>query len=119
ARYHHCYRPEGSAEHILLHCVNGSGVVRIGQETFLLETNKYMLIPARQMHAYQADDTNPWTIYWMHFIGESSDELIQKIFKRVKERQNVLAFDGEVHRIFNRFCKLLSKGYSREILDYI
>ncbi len=119
ARHHYCHRPEGSEEHILLHCVNGRGMVRIGNESFELEANQYILIPAHQMHAYQADNANPWTIYWMHFIGRPSDDFIQKIFQRIQERKNILAFDGEVYRIFNRFCKLLSKGYSREILEYI
>lgn len=119
AKHHYCHRPEGSEEHILLHCVDGRGVVHIGKETFTLEANKYMLIPAGNAHTYQADDIDPWTIHWMHFIGRPSDDLVQKIFRRIQENKNVLSFDGEVQRIFDRFCKLLSKGYSREILEYI
>ncbi|HMR18443.1 MAG TPA: AraC family transcriptional regulator [Sphingobacterium sp.] len=119
AKHHYCHRLEGCSEHILLHCINGKGVVVVENDMFYLEANHYMLIPARSPHSYQADSQSPWTIYWMHFAGTQSKGLVDDIFKRVSEGRNILSFDGEIHRIFNRFCRLLSKGYSREILEYI
>lgn len=119
AKNHYCLRPKGCDEHILLHCINGKGVVVIDSDVFHLEANHYLLIPAHIPHSYQADSNNPWTIYWMHFIGTQSQGLVDDIFKRVIEGRNVLSFEGEIHHVFDRFCRLLSKGYSREILEYI
>ncbi|WP_140938302.1 AraC family transcriptional regulator [Sphingobacterium lumbrici] len=119
AKNHYCKRPSGCDEHILIHCVDGRGIVVVDDEVLHLETNQYLLIPANTSHAYQADLNNPWTIYWMHFRGSQAQYIVQEIFNRVLDRKNVLAFDGEVRVIFEKFCRLLSKGYSREILEYI
>lgn len=119
AKNHYCNRPEGCAEHILLHCVNGAGSVVVAEEVVRLETNQYILIPAGMAHSYQADAGNSWTIYWMHFQGTQTQYIVEEIYKRVLSRKNILSFDGEIQVIFNRFCHLLSQGYSREIMQYI
>ncbi len=119
AKNHYCQRQNGCGEHILLHCINGKGIVTVEREVFYLEANRYLLIPAHTPHSYQADNQNPWTIYWMHFVAAQPTTLVDDIFKRVVDGRNVLSFDGEIHHVFDRFCRLLSKGYSREILEYI
>jgi AraC-like DNA-binding protein len=119
AKNHYCKRLSGCDEHILIHCVDGRGIVVVDDEVLHLETNQYLLIPANISHAYQADVNNPWTIYWMHFKGSQAQHIVQEIFNRVLDRKNVLAFDGEIRVIFEKLCRLLSKGYSKEILEYI
>ncbi|WP_156307774.1 AraC family transcriptional regulator [Sphingobacterium endophyticum] len=119
AKNHFCKRPSGCAEHILIHCVAGKGVLLIDEEVINLEANQYVVIPANTSHLYHADALNPWTIYWMHFSGSQSNLIVDELMKRVLSSQNVVSFNGVLSENFNRFCKLLLKGYSREILDYI
>lgn len=119
AKHHFCKRGSGSLEHILLHCVSGKGIIHINEEKYVLEANQYILIPAGCSHAYQADHLNPWTIYWMHFLGNDADAIVDDLFKRVQNGSNILPFDGVINASFNRFCQLLSQGYSREILEFI
>ncbi len=119
AKNHFCKRMEGSSEHILLHCVAGKGEVYIDKEKYNLEANQYILIPAGSSHTYQADHLNPWTIYWMHFVGKEAKAIVEDLFKRIRNGSNILPFDGVINTSFNRFCQLLSQGYSREILEYI
>lgn len=119
AKNHYCDRPNGCAEHILLHCVGGSGVVKIDKKEYLLEANEFILIPANIPHFYHANINMPWTIYWMHFYGSHTSLIIGEIYKKVQNEHNKLAFEGEIVNIFNRYCRLLQKGYSKEILKYI
>jgi len=119
AKNHFCNRPKGCNEHILIHCVAGKGVVIIDEEVIYIEANQYVVIPAGKSHLYHADATNPWTIYWMHFSGTQSNLIVDQLIDKVFSSQNIVSFDGVLIECFNRFCKLLSKGYSREILDYI
>ncbi|WP_104381267.1 AraC family transcriptional regulator [Sphingobacterium sp. HMA12] len=119
AKNHYCDRPEGCPEHILLHCVDGSGIVGVDHREYILEANEFILIPANTPHFYHANYTMPWTIYWMHFHGSHTALIIAEIYKKVQKEHNKLAFDGELVQIFNRYCRLLQRGYSKEILNYI
>lgn len=119
ARNHFCKRPNGSPEHILLHCVDGRGTIYIHNEEYSLEPNQYMVIPANVPHTYQANPQNPWTIYWMHFLGSQSQYIAENIFTKARQGENVLSFDGELKATFNRFCRLLDHGYGKGILEFI
>ncbi len=54
-------------EHVLIYCVQGRGWYRVGEKEYQVKENQYFILPARQRHAYGADDEKPWTIYWVHF----------------------------------------------------
>jgi len=119
AKHHYVNRPKGSDEFILLHCVAGRGEVIINKEKHILEANQYIMIPQHIAHSYEADSLNPWTIYWMHFFGSEAQTIADDLYKRVQQRINTMPFDGAINATFMRFCQLLAKGYSREILDFI
>ena len=38
-----------------------------------LQANHAILIPRNTPHVYWASDSNPWSIYWVHFTGSSAD----------------------------------------------
>jgi len=119
AKHHSCSRPKGSPEHILIHCVDGYGIIWIKGEKFILGANQYILIESSLAHYYEADPNNPWTIFWLHFSGQNSKSIVIDIQKRIKSKRNSLPFEGTLFTSFHQICNLLSQGYSREILEYI
>lgn len=119
AKHHYVHRPEGSKEFILIHCVAGKGEVIMNNEKYIIEANQYIMIPAHLAHSYEADTLNPWTIYWMHFVGTDAHYIADDLTKRLQQRTNIMPFDETISATFMRFCQLLSQGYSREILDFI
>ncbi|OUJ72176.1 AraC family transcriptional regulator [Hymenobacter crusticola] len=70
ARAHKRSRRLGSAQYILLYCVQGTGWYQLRQETKQpLRANQWIILPAQVPHKYGADEATPWTIYWLHFTG--------------------------------------------------
>jgi AraC-like DNA-binding protein len=70
AKAHKRTRRTGSAQHLLLYCVQGAGWYQLNHaEKRSLRANQWVILPAHVPHKYGADETTPWTIYWLHFAG--------------------------------------------------
>jgi len=73
ARYHFLEREQGVNEHILIFCVDGLGWYEIEGERHSVEPKQALLIPRGLPHSYGSDETNPWSIHWVHFLGTEAD----------------------------------------------
>lgn len=125
AANHFRERRQPIGEYVLIYCVKGQGWCRIDDETYTLQDNQYVILPAGRPHAYGADKHNPWTIYWLHFKGEHasvySEGLQQPQFiipthnSRISERQSVFE---EIFETLNRSTDLESLRYASSLLHY-
>ncbi|MBL8992657.1 MAG: AraC family ligand binding domain-containing protein, partial [Spirochaetia bacterium] len=79
AASHWIDRPKGIDSHILILCLGGKGWARKGRERFDLERGDWILLKANESHEYGADENDPWTIYWTHFIGRDCARFFQLI----------------------------------------
>lgn len=76
ARAHKRNRRTGSAQHLLLYCVQGAGWYQLNNgEKQPLRANQWVILPAHVPHKYGADEATPWTIYWLHFAGTQAPAL--------------------------------------------
>lgn len=76
ARGHRMTRTRrGADETIVIVCVDGAGQVRIGDDVHALTAADCIIIPAGKQHEYRADESDPWTIWWMHVRGPDAEEL--------------------------------------------
>ncbi len=72
---HYIERKSGAAQYILIYCTEGMGTIEAEGNNYVLLPNNYFIIPRNTAHRYQSSDTNPWSIYWLHFTGEQADGL--------------------------------------------
>lgn len=79
AKHHYRERSEPIDQWIFIYCIDGAGRYTIDGVTHRVEANQYFFIPAGAPHNYQADEQNPWTIYWIHFKGDMASEIVGKI----------------------------------------
>lgn len=70
-------RPRGARENILLICTNGSGWVQLPETTTSIHRGDAVLISAQTPHEYAASATDPWTLWWLHFLGADASELVR------------------------------------------
>lgn len=117
ARYHYRGRAYGCDQHILIYCDKGRGFASVaGNEPFEIRPHTFVIIPALTPHTYGADPTEPWTIYWSHFVGDASFfyfshlPITDRTFSVEQER---LPF---VRGLFEELLTLLKRGYSTEHL---
>lgn len=115
AAFHYRERPQGSDQHILIYCMEGCGYFSIAAGEFRIQAGDFFVIPARTAHAYRADDNNPWSIYWVHFTGETGGTI-------VKELQEMLGFKGILRHkektidLFDKIYSQLEKGFGRDAI---
>ncbi len=119
AMHHFCKRIQGCREHILIHCVDGKGVVIVDGQRHHIAVNEYILIPAEKKHFYKADERFPWTIYWMHFSGMQADIIADRIYGKVLKQNNTLILSEQHITLFNKMYNQLLQGYGKDIFEFI
>lgn len=76
-RLHWVDRKAGTSEHILIYNRTGTGRTFIGDRSWTVPPEHILMIPKNVAHSYGADEAAPWSIYWLHFDGASSDEIFE------------------------------------------
>jgi AraC-like DNA-binding protein len=72
-------RPDGAPEAIVIICTEGSGLVEVNGSTVRVAAGEAAVIPERVPHSYQADDLDPWSIWWLHFGGTDAAALVDAV----------------------------------------
>jgi AraC-like DNA-binding protein len=112
AKDHYTYRKKGLHENFLFYCVDGHGWFEFGKQHYEVGPNEFFILPKDQEHAYGSNPDHPWSIYWIHFGGDSLPQLneihaVQKHFKPFYIKNN-----GDVVSLFAKIYKTLELGYS-------
>ncbi len=118
ARHHFRERQRGTPENILIYCESGAGWITFAGERYDLRESQFFILPANEPHAYGADERNPWSIYWIHFLGDNVP-----MFASLMGKLNSLSLEkGEQSnsriKLFDKIFDNLSMGYAYENLEY-
>lgn len=119
AKFHYVERPAGINQHIIIYCTEGSGWLEINKKRVELSPSEFIAIPANTPHRYAANTNKPWTIYWMHFKGDTAGFIINLILKNSENYKPHLAFNEDRIKLFEEICFNLEKGYSEDTLRYV
>lgn len=118
ALFHHRKRAQGADQHILIYCLEGKGSVTLKKETTLIQAGDCFLLPRKCAHEYSADENDPWTIYWAHFLGSSTDALVETAIKEWNGHKVILPHSLDRLQQFERIYQQLQRGYRQENLIY-
>jgi AraC family transcriptional regulator of arabinose operon len=118
ALYHFRERPAGCSQQILIHCTSGTGWVQVDKIHKRITKDQFFIVPAHIPHCYGSSDSDPWSIYWMHFSGESSANFTHPALTvRTSESLENSRYTDRI-RLFEEIYQTLSMGYSVENLEY-
>ncbi|MGJ7032442.1 helix-turn-helix domain-containing protein [Niabella hirudinis] len=118
AQYHYRERPQGTKEHVVIYCVNGKGICKVGGREYAVGPGELMLLPAHEPHEYHADATLPWSIYWVHFKGLNSQDFMNMMLRQFAGNLVLLSYRDDRIRLFEQIYTTLEKGYSIHNLCY-
>ncbi len=113
AAEHFIHRLHGAKTELIIACIDGSGLVCVGNDEVTVNPGDVVWLPSGIAHRYESDPETPWTIEWAHFAGAEASAWRQLLFGAEKnnivchvpeDQMGELALDS-VHAI-------LEKGYS-------
>jgi AraC-like DNA-binding protein len=112
AKDHFTNRKKGIPENFIFYCVEGHGWYEIEGQRYEIGPNEFFILPQNKAHAYGSSDNHPWSIYWIHFGGDSltafnKTHAVEKHFKPYHVKNNV-----QTLTIFSKIYKALQLGYS-------
>ncbi len=73
----HRMRRERHDDNLLLYCTAGQGRLTVGDWHSEIRPGQVILLPQGLTHAYEADASDPWSLYWVHFQGNSTGVFMQ------------------------------------------
>ena len=118
AQYHYRQRAHGSEQHILIYCVEGKGQAHIRDKKYALYPGSFIIIPAGEHHGYSASQEDSWTIYWMHFTGSMSRNLVDALLQKINGYHGTVEFLAKRLSLFDEMYTCLERGYSNDNIGY-
>ena len=119
ARHHFRERPSGSAQFILIYCVEGKGEIQVGETLHIVLADHFFIIPPRTSHAYHSDEQNPWSIYWIHFWGIKSSLFARQSCQSIPIERGKTSRINDRIELFSEIFRNLDRGFSIETLEFI
>jgi AraC-like DNA-binding protein len=115
ARHHLRRRESAINQHVLIHCIEGGGWFTLGEgERQTVQAGQCVILPAGIPHAYGADETSPWTIYWVHFKGKLASSFSAGQHYPMDIRPGVDSRISDRIALFEEIFRMFEMGYSRE-----
>lgn len=118
AAFHGRERKSGCNQYIFLYCTNGTGTVSVKGQTLELTPNQFIIIPKNTPHQYSASQNDPWTIYWIHFIGDNAN-ILYKRYLELKIEPVFSAYDERRIETFDQIFKLLDNSFEERSLEVV
>lgn len=118
AKFHYRVRPGGADQYILIYCHEGRGRAKIEVTEYDIEQGEFIIVPMKKPHVYQADEANPWTIFWVHFKGASADAIVSMFETKRNGFKGFIRSNQQPIGLFNEIYGQLERGYSDDNLIY-
>ncbi|MDD2953206.1 MAG: AraC family transcriptional regulator [Parabacteroides sp.] len=118
AWHHFRERPEPISQFVFIYCIEGAGWYQIDGQEYAVTANQYFILPAGQPHAYGADESDPWTIYWIHFKGKFASHFAKQGIRPTEIKPSTHSRISNRIDMFEEIFKVLEMGYSHDNLLY-
>lgn len=98
-------------DHLLMFCARGQGVLEAFDQRSVVEPGGLILLPRGVAHRYFADANDPWTLYWVHFAGELSDQFLHQLAFPPQTAYLKLGIHPKIISDFNSLLDVRQTGY--------
>jgi AraC-like DNA-binding protein len=117
AANHYINRPKGCGTALMMYCCAGKGYYAInGEPLKSLSAGQVVIFPPRTPHEYFASEDSPWSIYWVHFKGNSFYAIYDMIMENMPIDIGSITGDKFKELFHQCFCILQLPYYEEEFL---
>jgi AraC family transcriptional regulator of arabinose operon len=117
AIYHDRERKIGSNQYILLYCIDGEGHAYINDQIYPLKPNNYIIIPKNIAHRYKSSNTNPWSIYWVHFSGLTAETIYLRSLEQGLLHVHAIPYDKDRINLFEQIYAMLEHSFHEKEME--
>ena len=118
AARHLAERPTGVVQAILIYCVSGQGWCKAGGVRHDIGLGQMLVIPSGVPHCYGAAAQQPWTIFWVHLVGEQLPAYLEALGTTTAQPLVFLGEDTLLKTLFEEVLGELETGYTHLNLLY-
>ncbi len=118
AKYHYRKREKAIEEYVFIYCVDGRGWYSVSGRRFGVGRDQYFILPAGMVHEYGSDDSDPWTIYWIHFRGSLARFYAEDNLAPLDVKPNKESRINNRISLFEEVFHTLNRSYAIENLRY-
>lgn len=116
AKGHLRERTQGIEQAIFIFCERGAGWCELARTQHAVRSGEMVVIPPGMPHAYGAERSRPWSIYWFHAQGELLGDFLREL--KITPVQPVfhLGVCPQFHALFKEVLDTVEHGYSTQQL---
>lgn len=118
AQYHYIERHTPISQYVFIYCVDGKGWYEVKQKRYTVEKNQFFILPVNVAHSYAADESEPWTIYWIHFCGILAKHFSEECVEPKEIKPAIHSRISDRIELFEEIFRTLEQGYGKENLLY-
>lgn len=108
----HRMQRERHDDNLVLYCTAGKGRLTAGGWSGEIRPGWIILLPQGLAHAYEADADKPWTLYWVHFQGNSTGVFLQYLGYREGRPVTEAGLSPLLVGAFTSLMEVRRTGYS-------
>jgi len=72
-------------DNLLIYCVDGGGRLDVAGQRYDVAAGDLVLLPQGLAHSYAASAAHPWSIYWVHALGEGTPAFMDHLGYREEQ----------------------------------
>ncbi len=118
-KFHYVQKESGADYAMIIYCTDGKGWVEIDKKRYEIDSGDFIFIPSSTPYAFGADESSPWTIYWMHFSGTMAGEFVPSIPQSINIEPSTSSRIQERLELFEEIYCNFEIAYTRDHMAYV
>jgi AraC-like DNA-binding protein len=118
ALYHYRERKNGCDDYILLYSLTGKGHINTDKGKFELAPHQFIILPPHRFHCFEANISDPWTLYWVHFSSHQLKEFSRAFKIEQFYAPTDLTYSDKIVNIWKEMYSSLDSGFSAASIGY-
>jgi AraC family transcriptional regulator of arabinose operon len=126
AREHRVRRDVGIGSTIFKYCVRGAGWCELEGRRFEVGPGDLLVVPQGLAHAYGTDPDRPWTLHWVHAMGDEVPHILRELgvdgrnpVVRLGQSPALVGLFEEVHQELEGACAPDNVLFASQLLTHL